>query len=42
MLPPVRSIVVDRDGVIRARLFLQGYRVHHTTEALVEAAKTIK
>jgi hypothetical protein len=28
--------------VIRAKLFLEGFRERHTTEALIEAAKTIK
>jgi hypothetical protein len=33
---------VDRDGVIRAKLFLEGYRARHTTAALVEAANAVK
>ena len=41
-VPNPGTFVVDREGVIRAKLFLEGYRERHTTEALIEAAKTIK
>jgi peroxiredoxin len=41
-VPNPGTFVLDRDGVIRAKLFLEGYRDRHTTEALVEAAKAVK
>ena len=41
-VPNPGTFVVDREGVIRAKLFLEGYRDRHTTEALVEAANTVK
>ena len=41
-VPNPGTFILDRDGVIRAKLFLEGYRDRHTTEALVEAANTVK
>ena len=41
-VPNPGTFVVDREGVIRAKLFLEGYRDRHTTEALVEAANAVK
>ena len=41
-VPNPGTFVVDREGVIRAKLFLEGYRDRHTTEALIEAARAIK
>jgi peroxiredoxin len=41
-VPNPGTFILDREGVIRAKLFLEGYRERHTTEALIEAAKTIK
>ena len=41
-VPNPGTFVVDREGVIRAKLFLEGYRDRHTTEALVEAASAVK
>jgi peroxiredoxin len=41
-VPNPGTFILDQAGVIRAKLFLEGYRDRHTTEALVEAAKTIK
>ena len=41
-VPNPGTFILDRDGVIRAKLFLEGYRERHTTEALIEAAKTIR
>jgi len=41
-VPNPGTFILDREGVIRAKLFLEGYRDRHTTEALIEAAKTIK
>ena len=41
-VPNPGTFILDREGVIRAKLFLEGYRQRHTTEALIEAAKSIK
>ena len=41
-VPNPGTFVVDRERVIRAKLFLEGYRDRHTTEALVEAAGAVK
>jgi peroxiredoxin Q/BCP len=41
-VPNPGTFILDREGVIGAKLFLDGYRERHTTEALIEAAKTIK
>ena len=41
-VPNPGTFILDQEGVIRAKLFLEGYRERHTTEALIEAAKTIK
>ena len=41
-VPHPGTFLVDREGVIRAKLFLEGYRDRHTAEALVQAAKTIE
>ena len=41
-VPNPGTFILDRDGVIRAKLFLEGYRDRHTTAALIEAAKAVK
>jgi peroxiredoxin Q/BCP len=41
-VPNPGTFILDREGVIRAKLFLEGYRERHTTEALIEAAKAIQ
>jgi peroxiredoxin Q/BCP len=41
-VPNPGTFVLDREGAIRAKLFLEGYRVRHTTEALAEAARAVK
>jgi peroxiredoxin Q/BCP len=41
-VPNPGTFILDRKGIIRAKLFLEGYRERHTTEALIEAAKSIK
>ena len=38
-VPYPGTIVVDADGVIRAKLFVDGYRERHATEELVKAAE---
>jgi peroxiredoxin len=41
-VPNPGTFILDQEGVIRAKLFLEGYRDRHTTEALLEAAKAVK
>jgi peroxiredoxin len=41
-VPNPGTFIVDRAGIIRAKLFLEGFRDRHTTEALIEAAKAVK
>ena len=41
-IPHPGTMVVDQQGVIRAKLFLERYQDRHGTEALVKAAKEIK
>jgi peroxiredoxin len=41
-VPHPGTFILDQEGVIRAKLFLEGYRDRHTTEALVKAAKAVR
>jgi peroxiredoxin len=41
-VPNPGTFILDRDGIIRAKLILEGFSERHTTEALIEAAKSIK
>jgi peroxiredoxin len=41
-VPNPGTFILDRKGMIRAKLFLEGYRDRHTTEALITAAKAVK
>lgn len=41
-VPNPGTFILDQNGVIRAKLFLDGYRDRHTTDALIEAAKAVK
>jgi peroxiredoxin len=41
-VPNPGTFLLDREGVIRAKLFLEGYRERHTTEELLKAAKAIE
>ena len=41
-VPNPGTFILDRDGVIRAKFFLEGYVNRHTTEALIEAAKAVE
>ncbi len=40
-VPHPGTFLLDSQGVIRAKLFLEGYRDRHTTTALLEAARAI-
>jgi peroxiredoxin Q/BCP len=39
-VPHPGTYLLDAKGVIRAKLFLENFRERHTTDALIEAAKT--
>jgi peroxiredoxin len=41
-VPEPGTFILDQEGVIRAKLFLEGFRVRHSTEELVKAAKAVK
>jgi peroxiredoxin len=41
-IPYPGTMVVDQQGVIRAKLFLDGYKDRHATDALIKAVKEIK
>ena len=41
-VPNPGTFILDHRGVIRAKLFLEGYRQRHTTEALIEAARGVR
>jgi peroxiredoxin len=40
--PHPGTFLVDKEGVIRAKLFEEGFKKRHSTEALLEAAKGLK
>ena len=41
-VPNPGTFILDQEGVIRAKLFLEGFRDRHTIEALCKAAKAVK
>jgi peroxiredoxin len=41
-VPHPGTFIVDQASVIRAKLFLEGYRDRHTTSALIDASSAIK
>jgi peroxiredoxin len=41
-IPYPGTFLIDKDGVIRDKLFLDGYRSRHSTEELIKAAEAIK
>jgi peroxiredoxin len=36
------TYILDKEGVVRAKLFVKGYRERHSTEELLKAAKDVK
>lgn len=40
-IPYPGTLIVDRGGVIRAKLFVDGYRERHSTEDLIKAAMAL-
>ncbi len=41
-VPNPGTFILDQEGVIRSKLFLEGFRDRHTTDALIKAAKAVK
>ena len=41
-VPHPGTFILDRQGVIRAKLFLENFRERHSTEALIEATKAMR
>lgn len=41
-IPYPGTYLIDSEGVVRAKLFLDGYRDRHATEALIKAAAELK
>ena len=41
-IPYPGTVLIDKDGVIRGKLFLEGYRDRHSTAELIKAARAIK
>ena len=41
-VPHPGTFLLDKQGVIRAKLFLANFRERHTTDALIEAAKSFE
>ena len=40
--PHPETFLIDKEGVVRARLSVEGYKTRHSTEELIEAAKRVK
>jgi peroxiredoxin len=36
------TMLLDKDGAIRAKLFVEGFKERHSTDELIKAAKSIK
>jgi peroxiredoxin len=41
-IPYPGTFLIDQQGVIRAKLFHEGYRQRHSTDELIESAKAVK
>jgi len=41
-IPYPGTFVIDKEGVVRAKLFHEGYAKRHTADELVDAAKNVK
>ena len=41
-IPYPGTFIIGTDGVVRSKLFLEGYKERHSTEALVQALKNAK
>ena len=41
-IPNPGTYILDKDGVVRAKLFLERYQVRHTAEQLIKAVKSVE
>ena len=41
-IPYPGTFLIDADGMIRAKLFVEGFKARHSVEELIEAAETLK
>jgi peroxiredoxin len=41
-IPYPGTMLIDKDGVVRAKLFLEGFKVRASTDDLIKAAQSIK
>ena len=41
-VPNPGTFILDQEGVVRAKLFLENFRDRHSTDELIKAAKTVK
>jgi hypothetical protein len=41
-VPEPGTFILDQKGLIRAKLFLEGFRSRHTTDDLIKAAMAIR
>ena len=41
-VPEPGTFILDQAGVVRAKLFLEGFRARHTTDELIKAAMAIR
>jgi hypothetical protein len=40
-VPHPGTYLIDKDGIVRAKLFLERYQERHTTQQLIDAAKEV-
>jgi peroxiredoxin Q/BCP len=40
-IPYPGTLIIDKEGVIRGKLFIDGYRERHSTEELMKAARAL-
>ena len=41
-IPHAGTYILDKEGVVRAKLFLERYQVRHTAEQLIKAVKSVE
>jgi peroxiredoxin Q/BCP len=41
-VPNPGTFILDSQGIVRAKIFLEGYRSRHSTDELLQAAKSVK
>jgi peroxiredoxin len=41
-VPYPGTYLIDKDGIVRAKLFVDGYKDRHSVDELLKAAKSLK